>query len=306
MRVIVTGGTGLIGRELVRELNDHGHSVVVLSRNPAKKEVPGEVEMVKWDAESAKGWITEVERSEAIVNLAGENIAGSGLLPDRWTENKKRRILDSRLKAGRAVNEAVEAADSPPDVVIQASAVGYYGTSEDRLFTEEASVGTDFLAGIAEEWEDVSLPLEDLGVRRVVIRTGVVLSPEGGVLPRLLLPHRFFLGGPLGSGKQPYSWIHVKDEVRAIRFLLESEGAGGPFNLTAPNPRSNRAFARQLGKVLGRPSFFRVPGFLIRALLGEAAIMVLQGQRVEPARLKDLGFEFRFPELEEALSDLVS
>ncbi len=306
MRVIITGGTGLIGRELVRNLQSHGHGAVVLSRHPEGREVPGNVDMVKWDAESPEGWVDEVEKSDAIVNLAGENIAGSGLLPDRWTERKKRRILNSRLKAGKAVTEAVKAADNRPEVVVQASAVGYYGTSEDKVFTEDSPPGEDFLADVAVEWEGVTAPVEELGIRRLVIRTGIVLSSKGGVLPRLTLPHRFFLGGPLGSGRQWYSWIHIEDEVRAIRFLLESEEVSGAVNLTAPNPRRNAEFAEELGSLLDRPSSFRVPTFLIRAIFGEASTLVVDGQRVRPARLEELGFEFNFAELDRALSDLTS
>ncbi|MCF7876603.1 TIGR01777 family oxidoreductase [Candidatus Bipolaricaulota bacterium] len=304
MQVIITGGTGLIGKELVKELSASGHRAVVLSRSPEKRQVPGNTKLVEWDAKSADGWKEWVEESDAIVNLAGENIAGKGLIPDRWTPTKKSRILNSRLKAGEAVNEAVKSVENKPRVLIQASAIGYYGTGEGEV-TENSTPEGDFLAETARKWEGITRSVEELGVRRAVIRTGIVLSSEGGVLPRLQLPYRLFLGGPLGTGRQWYSWIHVIDEVKAIRFLLENEKAEGPFNLTAPNPRRNDGFGEELGEVMGRPSYLRVPGFLFRVLLGEAAKLVLEGQKVKPTRLEELGFEFDYPLLEEALEDLL-
>ncbi len=304
MQVIVTGGTGLIGKELIKELSAHGHNVVVLTRSPENRHVPGDAELVGWDAESSAGWGEWVEESEAIVNLAGENIAGKGLFPDRWTPGKKSRILNSRLKAGEAVREAVESAEDKPRVLIQASAIGYYGTGEEEV-TENASPGGDFLGEAAREWEGITRPLEEMGVRRAVIRTGIVLSSKGGVLPRLRLPYKFFLGGPLGTGKQWYSWIHIVEEVRAIRFLLEDEEAEGPFNLTAPNPKRNEEFGKELGKVMGRPSYLRVPELVFRSLLGDAAKLVLEGQKVKPERLEELGFQFKYPTLDKALEDLL-
>jgi len=304
MRVIITGGTGLIGKKLVKELTTHGHKAVVLSRSPEGRQVPEQTSLVKWNAETPEGWEEWVEKSDGIVNLAGENIAGAGLIPDRWTENKKKRILNSRLKAGEALNQAVVAAGNKPGVLVQASAIGYYGTGESEV-SESSPPGEDSLAEIAQKWEKVTEPVEKMGLRRVVIRTGVVLSTEGGVLPRLQLPYKFFLGGPLGTGRQWYSWIHIADEAKAIRFLLENESAEGPFNLTAPNPARNRVFGKEIGRVLNRPSYLRIPGFLFRILLGEAAKLVLEGQRVKPARLEQMGFEFDHPDLDEALSHLL-
>ena len=304
MKVIITGGTGLIGRMLIKELTGRGDEAVVLTRNPKKRDVSGNAQLVKWDAETADGWVEWVNKSDAIVNLTGENIAGAGLIPDRWTESKKDKILHSRLKAGRAVNEAIKSAEDKPRVLVQASAIGYYGTGEEDL-TEDSPPGEGFLAETAQKWEAVTEPVENLGVRRVVIRTGIVLSSEGGVLPRLQLPYRFFLGGPLGGGRQWHSWIHVADEVKAIRFLIETEEARGPFNLTAPNPKRNEEFGKELGQVMGRPSYLRVPGFFFRLMLGDAAELVLEGQRVRPEKLEDMGFEFDYPVLDEALDSLI-
>ncbi|MFW6071136.1 MAG: TIGR01777 family oxidoreductase [Candidatus Bipolaricaulota bacterium] len=306
MRVLVTGGTGLIGRELTGELIDNGHEVVILSRSPeGKGNVSPGVEVEGWDARTPDGWLGELEKADAVVNLAGESLAGSGLVPDRWTKGKRERILKSRLDAGGAVRKAVEAVEDRPEVLVQASAIGYYGSPGDRVVKEDSEPGEGFLPDTAVRWEAVTEPVEEMGVRRVLIRTGLVLSTEGGALPRIVLPFRFFLGGPLGSGKQYYSWIHIRDEARAIRFLIEDDGATGPFNLVSPEPVTNENFAEELGRIAGRPSFSRVPGFVLRGLLGEAATLVLDGQRVKPEALLDRGFEFRYPELSRALEDLL-
>lgn len=306
MRVIVTGGTGLIGRALSASLARDGHEVIVLSRDPARAgNLPEGVQAVRWDARSAEGWGHLAEGAGAIVNLAGASIAGEGLVPKRWTSARKDLIRWSRLSAGRAVAEAVARAKEKPRVVVQASGIGYYGPRGDEVVMEEDPPGRDFLAGVAQEWEASTAPVEEWDVRRVVIRTAVVLSQKGGVLPLMLLPFRFFLGGPLGSGRQWVPWIHVADEVRAIRFLMEREEARGPFNLVAPNSVTNQEFSRIAGRVLRRPSFVRAPAFALRLALGELATILLDGQRAVPQRLLDLGFAFQFPELEGALRDLL-
>jgi hypothetical protein len=306
MRVLITGGTGLIGRALAANLVADGHEVIVLSRNPQRATgLPAGVRAEGWDARTAEGWGSLADGADAIVNLAGENLAGAGFFPARWTAERKRLIRESRLNAGQAVVQAVEAATQKPHVVIQASAVGYYGPRGDEVITEESPPGDDFLARLCVDWEASTAAVEEMGVRRAVIRTGIVLSREGGTLPRLLLPYRLFVGGPFGSGRQYYSWIHIADEVAAIRFLMENEAASGPFNLTAPNPLPNAEFGKVLGRVLRRPSAVPVPGFAMRLLLGEVATVVLDGQRVLPRRLQELGFTFRFPELEAALRDLL-
>jgi uncharacterized protein (TIGR01777 family) len=259
----------------------------------------------RWDARTAGGWGALADSADAIVNLAGESIAGEGLIPNRWTAEHKRRIRDSRLNAGRAVTQAVEAATHQSRVVIQASGAGYYGSHGDEEVTEETPAGNDWFEKVAVEWESSTAAVETLGVRRAIIRSGVVLSTEGGAFPRLLLPFRFFVGGPLGSGRQWLPWIHIADEVRAIRFLIENPAASGPFNLTAPNLLTNAEFSRVVGQVMRRPAFMRVPAFALRLLLGEMSIVLLEGQRAVPQRLQDSGFSFRFPEAEAALRDLL-
>jgi uncharacterized protein (TIGR01777 family) len=233
-------------------------------------------------------------------------LAGEGLLPTRWTEERRRVIRESRLNSSRAVVEAVTHAQQKPGVVIQSSAIGYYGFHGDEILTEEDKPGDDWAARFtAEEWEPSTLPVEEMGVRRVVARTGIVFSTEGGALPRLLLPFRLFAGGPMGSGNQWYSWIHSQDQANALRVLIETKEAHGAFNLTAPNPVTNGQLAKLVGRTMGRPAFFPVPAFGMKLAFGEVANVVLRGLRAMPKRLLDLGFEFRFPAVQAALEDLL-
>ena len=299
-RIIITGGTGLIGQALSGLLAASGYDVVVLSRDPASaSDIPPGVRVAGWDARTSQGWIGLANGALAIVNLAGAS------LRRWWTAGNKRLIRESRLRVGRAVVDAVERASTKPQVVIQASGTGAYGPRGDEIITEEADFGDGFLGRTAKAWEASTAAVEEHGVRRAVIRSGVVLSTEGGAFPLLALPHRLFVGGPLGSGDQWLPWIHMEDEVRAIRFLIENEDAQGPFNLSAPNPVTNARFSRALGRVMGRPSYLRVPGFLVRLVLGEMSTVVLDGQCAVPQRLLDQGFTFRFSELKPALQDLL-
>ena len=306
MRIIITGGTGLIGRALAADLAGDKHEVIVLSRAPERAAgLPIGVRAERWDARTAEGWGALADGADAIVNLAGESISGQGLIPGRWTAKLKGRVRESRLNAGRAVVQAVNAATHKPHVVIQASGAGYYGAHGDEGVTEEAPAGNDWFGQVAVEWEASTAPVEAMGVRRVIIRSGVVFSIEGGALPRMLLPFRLFAGGPLGSGRQWFPWIHITDEVGAIRFLIENQAASGPFNLTAPNLLTNAEFSRVAGRVLRRPAFVPVPAFALRLLFGEMSTVLLEGQRAISWRLQDLGFTFRFLEAEAALRDLL-
>ena len=307
MRVLITGGTGLIGRALFENLIADGHEAIVLSRSPEQaRNLPAGVRVEGWDARSAGGWGHLADGADAIVNLAGSSIAGEGFFPSRWTDEQRRLIRESRLNSSRAVVEAVAQAQHKPRVVILASGVGYYGYRGDETLTEEAEPGDDWAARFtAEEWEPSTASVEQMGVRRVVARIGVVLSTEDGALPRLLLPFRLFLGGPMGSGKQWISWIHLEDQARALRFLIENEEARGAINITAPNPVTNGQLAKAIGGAMGRPSWIPVPGFAMRLAFGEVADVVLQGQRAVPKRLLDLGFDFRCPNAEAALEDLL-
>jgi uncharacterized protein (TIGR01777 family) len=305
MHVLITGGTGLIGTALANALLADGHRVTILTRQQKPSLSEGAVAQL-WDAKTPKDWGHLVNEVDAIVNLAGENLAGQGPLPVRWTESRKEVIRQSRIGAGLALAQAIDGATKPPAVLVQASGIGYYGTSDNEPIDEEAPAGTDFLATLAVDWEASTRSVEDKGVRRVIIRTGAVLSIGGGALPKLLLPYQMFVGGPVGSGRQFLPWIHIDDEVNAIRFLIDQSTAQGAFNLCAPSPVTNREFGNTLGRVMNRPSLLPVPAFVLRALLGEVADVVLEGQRGLPKRLQSLGYDFRFAELEPALRDLLS
>jgi uncharacterized protein (TIGR01777 family) len=308
VRTIITGGTGLIGRALAANLAADGHEAILLSRNPERATgLPQGVRAERWDAHTAAGWGHLVEGADAVVNLAGANLAGEGFFPSRWTAERKRLIRDSRVNAGRAVVRAIEQASNKPHVVVQSSGVGYYGFRGDEEITADDQPGDDFLARIAsDDWEPSTAPVEEMGVRRAIIRSGAVLDAHEGALPRLVLPFRLFVGGPMGSGKQWFSWIHIRDEVAAIRFLIENKEASGPFNLTAPNPLTNAQFARVLGRVMGRPARIPIPAFAMRLAFGEVVGVLLEGQRVIPQRLLELGFTFQFPDAEAALRDVLA
>lgn len=302
MRALITGGTGSIGQRLTAELLAHNYEVTILSRRRVKPPtLPRQANFVQWDGKTSRGWAEIIEETDVVVNLAGAGVADK-----RWTDDRKAVLLNSRLNAGRAVLEAINKAVSKPAVLVQSSAVGYYGGRlDDKIMTEESEPGDDFLADLCVQWESVTDPVLEMGVRQVMIRTGLVLDPEGGVLPRVALPFKFFVGGPVGSGQQWMSWIHWRDQVGAIRFLIENEQASGPVNLTAPNPLQNREFGKIIGKTLGRPAFLPVPSLALQAMFGELSDTLLTGQRVLPVRLQALGYKFEFPGAEAALRDLL-
>jgi len=300
MKVIITGGTGLIGQALGAQLTAQGHQVWALTRSPQTALLPTDVKAVGWDGETSQGWQELVEQTDAIINLAGESI-GSG----RWSTERKARILHSRLNAARAVEQALHAAVHRPHTLLQASAVGYYGPRGDTQLTEAAPVGQDYLAQVAAAWEKSTADIEKLGVRRVILRTGIVLDKHQGALPRLMAPVKLMAGGRLGSGKQYLPWIHLADEVRAIQFLLEHPTATGPFNLSAPRPVQQVEFGRVLAKLLRRPYWLPTPAFALRLVLGEMSTLVLDGQRAVPQRLMELGYTFTHSELETALASLL-
>lgn len=307
MRIIITGGTGLIGSALAKNLAADGHEVIVLSRNPARHTFPAGIRGEKWDSKTAVGWGHLADGAEAIVNLAGAPIAGTGLLPSRWTEERKHRIRQSRIDAGTAVTEAIAAASKKPRVLIQSSGADYYGdVQSDQIITEAAPNGSGFLADVTVAWEASTAAVEAMGVRRAIIRSGIVLSLESGALPITVLPFKFFAGGPLGSGQQWWPWIHLEDEVRAIRFLIENETAVGPYNLCTPNPLKNKAFAKTIGRVMNRPAMIPAPAFALKLALGEIAAIVLDGRRAIPEKLQADGFTFNYPEADAALRDLLN
>jgi hypothetical protein len=304
MRIIITGGTGFIGKALSNHLAEAGYEVIVLSRKAktADKILGGKVTLAEWDGKTAKGWVNYAEGAFAIINLAGENIAGG-----RWTPSKKEKILGSRLNAGNAVVEAVKETKEKPKVVVQSSGIGYYGVHSEEIVDETFPLGTGFLPEVAQRWENSTKGVESLGVRHIVIRTGVVLGRDGGALPRLITPFKFFLGGHPGNGEQYFSWICLQDEIRAIRFLMEKEDLNGAFNLTAPGSLKMKDFCSVLGKVMRKPSWFPLPGFFLHLIYGQMAEeTILTGQRVIPKRLQEAGFEFIYPEAEPALQEILN
>jgi uncharacterized protein (TIGR01777 family) len=302
-RVIVTGGTGFIGRPLCEQLIERGYETVVLSRDPENVATifEGKAIGARWSGSSPDGWAHFADGAQAIINLAGESIAEG-----RWTAGKMERILASRLQAGVAVLEAVRRAQRKPLVIIQASAIGYYGNRGEEPLDELSSKGTGFLSDVCAAWEGTTRELEASGARRLVIRTAPVLGPRGGFLGRIVPIMRRNMGGHLGSGRQWTSWIHLRDEVNAILFLLEREDLRGVFNLSSPNPVRNREFYRTLGAVLRKSASIGIPGFILRMAFGEVADeLMLTSQRVVPRRLIDAGYEFWHPTLEGALREIL-
>ena len=298
MRVVITGATGFIGRALCEALHKD-YEIIALSRDArrAAGSIGERAHVVEWDGRSTGSWLKQADGAFAIINLAGENVASG-----RWNQSKKAGILHSRLDSSRAVLGAIKQANKKPTMVIQASAIGYYGPRRDEPLDEASAPGKGFLANVCQRVERLAEDIGNLGVRCAVIRTGVVLGRNGGALAQLVRPFRFFLGGRLGRGRQWFSWISLDDEIAAIRFLMEHEQLRGVFNLTAPQPVRMKEFCKRLGKVLHRPAWTYVPAFIVRLALGEMADeMLLSGQRVVPKRLLDAGFEFRYPSVEEAL-----
>jgi uncharacterized protein (TIGR01777 family) len=305
MRVIITGGSGMLGSLLSTNLVEQGYEVVVLSRNPERRQLPPGVRAERWDGQTADGWGDLANGAYAIVNLAGESLSGSGFIPPRWTKMRKRRIEQSRWNAGQAVTAAVATATTKPQVVFQMSGVDLYPPG-DEMVTESSPAGNTFLARVvAEHWEPPTAPVEQMGVRRVIGRTAVVLSLDNGPLPRSIFQFKLFAGGRLGSGKQWFAWVHPEDAVRAIVFLLQNESAHGPFNIVAPEAVTNNDYTRVLGRVMRRPTLLPVPAAALKLALGEVTTLVLDGRPVSPQKLLDLGFTFHYPQLEPALHDVL-
>lgn len=301
MRVVVAGGTGFIGRRLVNRLLSLGHHVTILSRSaPSMGRSVGPEKKLAWDGYDTSTWKGSIEQANAVVNLAGTNLGGG-----RWTANRKRSIIDSRVLVTKSLVDAMRLHERKPSVFVSASAVGYYGNVMDGDVDESSPNGTDFLSEVCRRWEGEALKAADLGVRVVTPRTGLVLDTGGGALPRLMLPFRLFVGGPLGSGQQWVSWIHADDEVNALVHLMDNSALEGAVNLTAPEPVRMKEFSALLGRVLKRPSWAPVPAFVLKLILGEMSEMVLTGQRVVPKRLLESGFRFRYERLDDALRALL-
>ncbi len=299
MQFLITGGTGFIGRRLVQRLLEGGHQITVISRRHAKdvrQLLSSEVKPVR----SA----TAVNPSvyyDAIINLAGE-----GIMDARWTPARKRMLLDSRVGITLELADLIERMDRKPGRFISSSAIGYYGAHEPEDRQDESSpAGTDFAASLCVRWEQAAGRISAMGIPTSIVRTGIVLHPDGGALQKMLLPFRLALGGPIGDGKQMMSWIHMDDMIELLVFLINTPEAEGQFNATAPEPVSNKAFARALGKALTRPALLPVPSLMMKLMLGESSSLLLQGQDVRPVHLMDLGFAFRYPGIDKALKHLL-
>lgn len=305
MKIAITGATGFVGSRLVERLISQGHELVILSRSVqrAQKVFPTtafkNLEIVGYTSTVSGDWQNVINGCDAVVNLAGEPIAEG-----RWTPERKKVILDSRKLGTQKIVEAIGNADSKPKVLVNASAIGYYGTSQTATFDETSSAGNDFLAQVTTEWESEAGKVKDLGVRLVILRFGIVLG-MGGALGKMITPFKLFAGGPLGDGQQWFSWIHVDDVVGLILQALNNSQMEGIYNATAPEPVRMSQFCDTMGKVMNRPSWLPVPGFALEALLGEAATVVLQGQQVLPKRTLESGFEYKYPKLQTALEGIL-
>jgi uncharacterized protein len=299
MKIVIAGGTGFLGRPLAAALARQGHAIVFLSRRAATS--PSQTRTVTWIPDGSAGpWATELDGAGAVINLSGESIAGH-----RWTSAQKKRILDSRLTATGSLVAAIGRAASPPPVLVSGSAVGYYGPLDDRIVTEETPAGNDFLANVCARWEAEAMRAVGARTRVVCIRTGLVLERDGGALPQMLPPFRLFAGGPVGSGRQYWPWIHRQDWIDLVTLAIQTPSVSGPLNATAPQPVPNKEFAKALGRAMHRPAFIPAPEFALRLLLGEMAdALLLSGQRAVPAKAERLGFKFTYPRLGAALDAL--
>ncbi len=302
MRVLITGATGFVGRRLCDVLAVAGHELVALSRNPeaAKSVVPQLAAAHTWDPLAGPASKAAFESIDAVVHLAGENVAG------RWTARKMQAIRDTRELGTRYLVDSIAAADSRPQVLVSASAIGYYGDRGDEELTEASGPGADFLAEVCRAWEQEARRVEDLGVRLVRLRIGVVVGAGGGALEAMLLPFKMGVGGPMGSGRQWWSWVHRDDLVAIIRLALENGSLEGTFNATSPRPTRQKEFGKVLGKALRRPAFLPTPAFALKLALGGFSTELLASKRVRPARLQESGFEFQYAELEPALREALS
>lgn len=306
MKVAVTGATGFVGTRLVERLQAEGHTVVVLTRNPerAQRTFPKasfpNVELVAYTPLKSGDWQGAIAGCDGVVNLAGEPIAEG-----RWSPERRQAIMDSRKVGTEKIVEAIAQANPKPSVLVNSSAIGYYGTSETATFDETSASGSDFLAQVCRAWEAEAEKVRETGARLVILRTGIVLGKEGGALAKMLTPFQLFAGGPLGSGRQWVSWIHREDLVSLILQALTHPQLNGTLNATAPHPVRMGEFCENVGQVLNRPSWLPVPEVALVALLGDAATIVLEGQQVLPQRTQEQGFQFQFPELKPALQNIL-
>ncbi|RZT16349.1 MULTISPECIES: TIGR01777 family oxidoreductase [Fictibacillus] len=297
--ILISGGTGFVGKHITDLLTKDHYKIFILTRNTNNKPSQENVSYVEWLTPQSTPE-KNLPRIDAIINLAGESING------RWTDNKKQKILNSRLKATESLLDLAKKMPEPPSVWINASAIGYYGTSKKEVFTEQTTRhGTDFLAEVVKAWETKASEAKNLGCRTVFTRFGLILGRDGGVLPQLTLPYRFFAGGTVGSGEQWVSWVHVEDVARLIKEVLQNGKYEGPVNATAPGPVTMKEFGQVTGDVMHRPHWLPAPSFAFKLLFGEMSMLILKGQQVLPEKAMNLDFSFKFPHLKGALHDLL-
>ncbi|MFO0863192.1 MAG: TIGR01777 family oxidoreductase [Gemmataceae bacterium] len=305
MRIFVTGGTGLVGTRLLKKLTERGDEVVLLTRRPEAAKGGDRIKIVGGDPTEAGPWMDEAAACDAAINLVGENIFAK-----RWSDDFKATLRKSRIPPTQHVVDALarnsKRADGSPKVLVSASAIGFYGPHGDEELDESTPPANDFMGQLCVEWEQAALAGQQKGLRVAVIRTGIVLDPAGGALKEMMPPFKMFVGGPIGSGKQVMSWIHAEDQVGIILHALDHAEVSGPVNSTAPNPVTNKAFSKALGKAIGRPSFMWTPGFAIRLVLGGVADVVVNGQRVMPKKAAATGYQFKYPEIDGALANLLA
>lgn len=301
MKIFITGGTGFIGSHLSRLLVENGHEVTLLARPSEQvREKHANVWLVVGDSTKPGPWQEDLAKHDAVINMAGASIFA------RWTRKTKQMIMDSRVLTTRHVVEAMQGSSGPAKTLFSTSAVGFYGFHGDERLDENSPPGVDFLAGVCRSWEAEALGAKRSGVRVVIGRFGIVVGPGGGAMGQMIPMFRLGLGGRLGSGKQWFSWVHMKDLTRALILLIENPEAAGPANICSPNPITNADLARALGRALNRPAWLPVPRFALKLVLGEFGSMVLEGQRVLPGKLQELGFEFVFPNIDQALADILT
>lgn len=291
MNILIAGGSGLLGTALRKSLLADGHKVIVLSRS-------GGVDTVLWDGLTTKGWGHLVNEADAVVHLTGRSTASWP-----WTAARKKSFEDSRILPGLALSQAIREANHRPSLFIQFSGINHYGLRGD-LADEATAPGDDFLAQLTVKWENATKPVEDLGVRRLVLRTSVVLARKNPIMTLMSLPLKMFVGGPIGTGKQAFPWIHIRDWVGAVRYLMADENASGAYNLIAPTQTSLLEFTKEFARVLHRPHWLPVPDFVLRNVLGDMSVMILDGRFSRPKRLIESGYGFQFPGPREALTDL--
>jgi len=301
-KIIVTGATGLIGQSIVNKLINRGDEVVVFSRSKekAKKIFPDAFEYVTWNYDLHGGWEKYLEGADAVIHLAGENVMGG-----RWNKSHKKKVLESRTAGTKNIVDAICNATQKPSVFVCASAVGYYNNAIDLEVDEDSSVGEGFLSEVVQKWEEESAKIDRCNVRRVNIRTGIVLDKNDGALAKMLTPFKFFIGGPLGSGNQWMPWIHIEDISDLFIFAVDND-INGILNGVSPNPVKMNDFAKILGRTLNRPSLFRVPEFILKFVLGEASETVIKGSKIIPKRTMEEGFNFSYTDLQQALENILT